>query len=301
MLAQYTGEAELIDIGTDNVYVSTDLGYIGKAAKDGSDLKPPQMPSFVTSARIATHTVEDGDRVFFVWWGSSAYQVASCSSQSCEPTIMPVGGTGTQYFAVDTVDHRIAWIDYSPTRILVGSTVGTITGTQILGMDSAWSEQQLYYAAGGLFIVGSDGTIQRLPVTGGALRKVASGAGTGNLTILGDNGTNLYFYDGTSIRFTPLPAGDGLVGQELIDTTYSPGTGHKFAADAQTAYWVSSGKIHTCRLSQCNSTEQIIASQAAVQVEDLGLDQNALYWADTTDGSVPLSGLAYFSIWKLAK
>lgn len=301
LLAQYTGAAELIDIGATSVYVSTDLGYIGKAAKDGSDLKAPQMPSFVTSARIGTHAIEDGDRVFFVWWGGSAYQVSFCSSQSGETTIMPVGGSATQYFAVDKANHRIGWIDYSPTRILVGSTTGTITGTQILAMDGSWSEQPLYSAAGGLFLVGSTGTIQRLPLSGGAFRTVASGAGNGNVTILGDNGTNLYFYDGASIRFTPLPAGDGLIGQKLIDTSLSPATARRFAVDAQTAYWISSGKIHTCELAQCDATEQIVASQASVQVEDVGIDGNALYWANAVEGNVPGSGLSYFSVWKLAR
>jgi len=297
MLAQYTGNPELIDVGATSVYVSTDLGYIGRAAKDGSDLTAPVMPSFVTSAFIGTHVFEDGDRVFFVWWGSS-FHVAFCSSQSCEATITPIGGQYTQFFAVDQADHRIAWIDYSPTAIFVAPTAGTVTGAVITsGIDATSNGSPLYYAGGGIFR--TNGTaIERLPLTGGSFRGVASGTDT--VTILGDNGSSLYFYDGASIRFTPLPAGNGATGQKLIDTPFAPGSGRRFAVDATMAYWISNSKIHTCQLTQCNATEQIIASQAAVQVEDIGADESALYWANLPEASLP-SGPTYFSVWKVAK
>lgn len=298
-LAQYTGNPDLIDIGATSVYVSTDLGYVGKAAKDGSDLKAPQMPAFVTSAFIGAHVYEDGDRAFFVWYGST-FQLAFCSLTSCEATITPIGGPHTQYFAVDPVDHRIAWIDYSPTQLLVAPTTGSVSGAPInSGIDTGSGGSPLYYAAEGLFTPNGM-TVQRLPLSGGSFRTAAYGAGPDNVTILGDNGINLYFYDGAAIRFTPLPAGDGSIGQDLIDTALSPGPGRRFAVDGQTAYWVSGRKIHTCRLSQCNASEQIIASQSAVQVEDIGIDESALYWANDTEGSLP-SGPTYFSVWKLAR
>jgi len=199
---------------------------------------------------------------------------------------------------VDQTDHRIAWISYSPTQILVGPTTGTVTGTAISsGIDPTSSGTPLYYAEGGLFFA-ADANVERVPLTGGSFRTAAYGSG--NVAIVGDNGSNLYFYDGTSIRFTPLPAGNGAIGEKLIDTPFSPGPGHKFAADTQTAYWVSSGKIHTCQVAQCNGTEQIIPTLASVDVDDLGIDQNALYWVTSPEGSLP-SGPEYFSVWKLAR
>jgi len=88
-LAQYTGNLQTIAVGAQYVYATTDLGYIGRANKDGSDLQPFAMPGFVSSTLPGTLVAEDGDRAFFVWYGNSP-QLVYCSTTGCDASITPM-------------------------------------------------------------------------------------------------------------------------------------------------------------------------------------------------------------------
>jgi hypothetical protein len=298
-LAQYTGNAEIIYVGSQDVYVTNDEGYVGRAAKDGTDLKPPAMPGLTTAAFTGTTLLEDGDRLFFVWV-DSVIRLAYCVPESCDATITPVGGLYTQYFAIDPTDQRIAWIDYSPTQVWVAPTTGTVSGAPVTsgGLDTTASGSPLFYAQGGLFM--ANGTaLERLPISGGSFVGVTS-SGTTRVTILGANSTNIYLYDGTSVVFTPLPAGDGGSAHKLLDTALAPNVDGRFVVDDTSAYWVSNGAIETCQISDCMNTQKAVPSQSGIEVADVGLDPAALYWTNYSDGTSS-SGTTYFSVWKLAR
>jgi hypothetical protein len=298
-LAQYTGGyGETISVGAQHVYVTTDNGYIGRAAKDGGDLKPVARPSFTAAAFHGTTVIEDGDRVFFVWVDPNI-RLAYCLSASCDSTITPVGGLYTQYFAIDATDHRIAWIDYSPTQIWAALTTGAVGGAPITssGLDTTSSGSPLFYAQGGLFMA-NDTVLERLPLSGGSFVGITTG--NARLTILGANSSNIYLYDGTSVVFSPLPSGDGGNPHKLVDTQLSINMDGRFAVDETDAYWVSNGTIQSCQLSNCSVTQKTVPSPSGIQVGDVGVDAQAIYWVNYHDGTTP-SGVAYFSVWKIAK
>lgn len=77
LIAQYIGNPQTIYVGGDAVYVTSDLGYIGRAKKDGSDLKALAMPGFASSAFYAGLLAEDGDRLFLVRNAAQAFSFRS--------------------------------------------------------------------------------------------------------------------------------------------------------------------------------------------------------------------------------
>jgi hypothetical protein len=156
LLGQFTGNPNNLSVAPQHVYVTTDLGYVARVNKDGSDLKPFAMPGFTSTAFEGAPVEEDGDRAFFVWNGNPL-RLASCATSSCDSTITPLGGPYSQYFAVDSADHRIVWIDYSPSQFWTASTTGTPTGTALPGgtLASGSTGSRVLYAQGGLYF--SDG------------------------------------------------------------------------------------------------------------------------------------------------
>jgi len=296
-LAQYTGNLQTIYVGAEYVYATTDLGYIGRANKDGSDLKPFAMPGFASSTLIGTLVAEDGDRAFFVWYASTL-QLASCSTSGCDASVTPIGGPYTQFFAVDEVDHKIFWIDYSPSALWAAPTTGTITGQAIPGgaLASGASGSRLFYAQGGIFF--ANGTaLNRISSSGGSFT-TPTVANT-NLSILGANDNNIYLYDGTSIVYTPLPNGTGGPPTKLIDASADRGLDGAFAADDTSAYWVDNG-VQTCQLANCAGTQRALPSRSVDAVDDVGLDGQAVYWGAGSPNTSN-SGNTGCTVWKLAK
>jgi hypothetical protein len=298
-LAQYTGNLTTIFVGAQYVYATTDEGYIGRANKDGSDLKPFAEPGFVYSDYPGTTIAEDGNRAFFVWYNGSSIQLAYCSTSSCDATITPIGGPYTQYFAVDQTDHKIFWIDYSPTQLWSASTTGsTITGTALPGgaLASGSSGSRLFYSQGGIFLANAD-AVERLSVSGGAFANVA-GAST-SLAILGANDSDLFLYDGTSIGYVPLPSGTQGSPTPLVTTSLSLDMGRGVAADDSSAYWANQ-TVQTCELVNCAATTKALPSRSVDIVMDVGIDDQAIYWgANSPDPDSPSTDGC--TVWKLAK
>ena len=217
MIAQYFGYPEIIYVGAPAVYATTDQGYVGRASKDGSDLKPIAMPGFASSAFGGTLLAEDGDRVFLVRVPAGPIQVSYCGISGCDSTAMALGGPYTQYFALDQADHKIVWLDYSPTRLMIASTLGVVLGVALPGgalADEA-SVTRLFYSHGGIYFAEGN-NISRIPVAGGSIANITYG--TAPLSILGANGPSLFLYDGKSISFVPLPSGDARPPSVLIAT-----------------------------------------------------------------------------------
>jgi hypothetical protein len=298
LLAQYIGNLTTIFVGAEDVYATTDLGYIGRANKDGSDLKPFAMPGFVFSGFPGTSLVEDGDRAFFVWYGGTSIQLAYCSLSGCDATITPIGGPYTQFFAIDHLDHKIFWVDYSPTQLWSAPTTATTTGAALPGgmLPSGSNGSHLFYSQGGVFLTNGD-VIERLSASGGSFANVVGG--TGSLTILGANDNDIFSYNGTSIVYTTLPSGNGGSATPLIATPLNPNIDGHFAADDTSAYWVNQG-IQTCEIANCAGTVRALPSHNGDIVEDVGIDDRAVYWGagtiDPTDTSTDAC-----AVWKLAK
>lgn len=296
-MAQYTGNLTTIFVGSQYIYATTDEGYIGRANKDGSDLKPSAQPGFVFSDYPGTTIAEDGSRAFFVWYNGSSIQLAYCSTSGCDTTITPIGGPSTQFFTVDQADHKIFWVDYSPTQLWSAPTTGTITGAALPGgtLPTGSNGSHLYYTQGGLFLPNSD-TVERLSASGGAFADVASGSTA--LSILGANDSDLYLYDGTSIGYIPLPNGTQSASAPLITTPLGSGNGRGFAADDTSAYWANT-TVQTCAIANCAATLKSLPSRSVDTVMDVGIDDQAVYWG--ANSPIPGESTDGCTLWKLAK
>jgi hypothetical protein len=299
LIAQYTGNPQTIYVGDQAVYITTDLGYVGRARKDGSDLKPLAMPGFASSAYYGTVLAEDSDRVFLArYGGGSAFQLSYCLTSGCDSTATTIGGPYTQYFALDQPDHRVLWVDYSPARLMRAGTVGTVLGVDLPGgaLPPGANGTRLFYASGGLYFV--DGTnVNRIPVSGGSIATVASG--TASLAILGANSTALFVYDGSSIGSVALPSGEGGSPRPVIATVLNVGVDGHFAADDDAMYWVSNGQVNTCHVSNCSGTQEALPKRAADVTWDVGLDGAAVYLL--ADSGISDNGTKVCTVWKLAR
>jgi hypothetical protein len=298
MIAQYIGNPMIIYVGAQAVYITTDLGYVGRANKDGSDLKPFAMPGFASSTYYGTLLAEDGDRVFLVRTGGSAIQLSYCLTTGCDATATPIGGQYTQFFTVDQSDHKIIWVDYSPSRLVSGSTTGTMSGVDVPGgtLASGSSGGRLFYSKGGIYFADGNG-ISRIPVAGGSVAGVT--AGSAPLAILAANNTSLFLYDGRVIGSVPLPSGDGGSPKPLIATALSANVDGHFAADDSAMYWVSNSQANTCQISNCSGTQKALPKRAIDAINDVGIDAAAVYLfaqSGVTDNST-----AVCTVWKLAK
>jgi hypothetical protein len=297
MIAQYIGSSEIIYVGAQTVYVTTDSGYVGRANKDGSDLKPPARPGFTSSAFGGTTLAEDGDRVFLVRTGDSPIRVSYCLATNCDSTLVAVGGDYSQYFAVNQADHKIFWVDYSPSRVVSTSTVGSMSAVDVPGgaLESGSSGSRLFYAQGGIYFSDATG-VSRIPAAGGSIKGI-SGADA-PLTILGTNNTSLFVYDGTTIGAVSLPNGDGGTPKSLVTTTLSVGVDGHFAADDAVIYWASNGAANTCQIANCSGTQKALPKRDIDSIRDVGIDSTAVYWlAD----SLTVDTKDLCTVWKLAR
>jgi len=298
LIARYLGYPQIIVVGTDAVYVTTDLGYVGRAKKDGSDLKPFAMPGFASSAFNSTFLAEDGDRVFLSRLTGSTVQLSYCSISGCDATAVAFGGPYSLYFAVDGSSHKVFWLDYSPTQIRVASSLGTVSGSPISGgaLASGASISRVVYAQGGIYFADA-GSVQKLPASGGTLTTVA--ASTSMLSILGTNSSSLYVFDGSVIGYVPLPNGTGRPPTPVVMTTVAPHIDGQFAADDAALYWVTSDRLQTCDIVNCPATVLTLPSVTGDHVYDVGIDDKAIYWVESTYDSANGSGAS--TAWKLAK
>ena len=298
-LAQYTGNLQTISLGAQYVYATTDLGYIGRANKDGSDLKPFAMPGFASSTLIGTLVAEDGDRVFFVWYGSTL-QLAYCSTSGCDASVTPIGDPYSQYFAVDQVDHKVVWIDYAPAaQFWSAPSTGTITGSAIPGgtLPSGSNGSRLFYAQGGIFFT-SGSALMRISLSGGSFTTPT--IASSSLTILGANHSNIFLYDGTSIVNTPLPNGTGGPPETLIATSVDTGSDGGFDADDTSVYWVANEGVHACLIANCAASQRTLPTRSVDMVQDVKTDSQAVYWGAGSPNTGN-SGVSGSSVWKLAK
>jgi len=299
MLGQFIGNANNLSVASQFIYVTSDSGYVGRVNKDGSDLKPFARPSFTSTAFQGTPVAEDGDRAFFIWNGSPI-RLVYCSISSCDSTITPVGGPYSQYFALDAADHKVAWIDYTPTQLWVAPTTGSPSGTPVPGgtLPDGSSGSHIVYAKSGLyFSIGQ--SIQRLPLSGGAQAAIGyTSSASPSLVALAANSDTLFFSDGSSVFWTPLPSGNGSPGTKLIDSNVSGFTGVLFVADDTSAYWSTSG-IQTCQLTNCSGSQRVVPGTSENRYGEIGIDDAAIYWTQAT--AVPGESLSAFTLWKLAK
>ena len=296
LIAHFLGHPQIIHVGAVAVYITTDSGYVGRANKDGSDLRPVAMPGFASSVFYGTLLAEDGDCLFLVR-APSAIQVSYCQTSGCDATATPVGGQNTQYFAVDQADHKIVWVDYTPSRLVIASTIGTVSGTDVIGgaLTSASSGGRLLYSQGGIYFADGDG-VNRIPISGGSIAGVTYG--TAPLAILGANSSSLFLYDGTSIGSVPLPSGDGGRPNPLIAATLDAASHAHFAADDNAIYWANNGQGSTCQISNCSGTQKVLPKPAVDSIYDIDIDGTAVFMvANSFDASNP----AVSNVWKLAK
>lgn len=290
----------IIYVGAEAVYTTTDLGYVGRANKDGSDLKPLAMPGFASSAFVETLLAEDGDRLFSCAVRRFAIRVSHCLTSGCDSTATPIGGQYTQYFAVDRASHKIVWLDYSPARFMSASTVGTISGVDVAGgsVETTSNIGRLFYSQGGIYFAVSGRTsIDRIPITGGSIASVTFA--TAPLSILGANSTSLFLYDGSTIGSVPLPSGDGRSPKPLTSVAdLNVGVNGHFAADENSIYWVVKGQANTCEIANCAGTQKALPKRAIDSMWDVGLDGSATYLlAESGDAANP----AVSTVWKLAR
>ena len=298
MIAQYFGYPEIIYVGAQAVYATTDVGYVGRASKDGSDLKPVAMPGFASSAFVGTLLAEDGDRVFLVRVPGGPIQVSYCGISGCDSTAMALGGPYTQYFVLDQADHKIVWLDYSPTRFMIASTLGVVSGVALPGgaLADGASVTRLFYSHGGIYFAEGN-NISRFPVAGGSIASITYG--TAPLSILGANRTSLFLYDGKAISFVPLPSGDARAPSVSIATAANTNLHGHFAADDSRMYWVDNDhQGNACEISNCSGTQKALPGRITDRLEDLGADADALYLL--TDSSAT-ANTAASAVWKLAK
>jgi hypothetical protein len=285
LLAQYFGNSLNMYVGAQAVYVITDAGYVGRASKDGSDLKPLARPGFASSALAGTRMAEDGDRFFFVRI-LATIQLSYCLTTGCDATATPVGGQYTRFFAVDQADHRTFWVDYSPSRLVSASTIGAVSGEDVPRgtLEPGTSGSYLFYSQGGIYWADGGG-IYRLPVSGGVIAPVTSG--TTSLAILATNSTSLFVNDNGAVGSVPLPSGDGKSPTQLIAAGLDAGDYGRLAADDRSIYWVSKGVANTCQISSCLGTRKTFPQSAAESIRDVGVDDGAVYLlVDTGDVNI---------------
>jgi hypothetical protein len=299
LIAQYLGHPEIIYVGAQAVYATTDLGYVGRASKDGADLKPIAMPGFASSAFSGTLLAEDGDRMFLVRVLGGDIQLSYCATSRCDSTAMAVGGPYSQYFAVDQADHTIMWLDYSPTRLMTAATQGVVSGAPVVGgaLGDGAIVAPLFYSHGGVYFVADRTNISRIPVAGGSIASITSS--TAPLTILGANSSSLFVSDGTAISSVPLPSGDGGSPHALIVSGVNTNIHGHFAADDRRMYWTDNGgQGHVCDVSNCQGTQKALPKRGVERFEDVGADETAVYLlADSSDAT----NKAIATVWKLAK
>jgi hypothetical protein len=298
MIAQYIGHPEIISVGTQSVYVTTDLRYVGRANKDGSDLKDPAMPGFASSAFDQTSLVESGDRVFFVRISASAIQLSYCLVSGCDSTATSIGGPYAQYFAVDRVDQKLVWIDYSPSQLWVAPTTATASAAAIPGatLPSGSSGSPLLFAQGGVYFA-DGGSVRRIALGGGSFSTIATGSA--QLSVLGANSTSLFLFDGESIGYVVLPSGDGEAPNPLIATPLQPHIDGRFAADDASIYWVSGSSVDTCEIASCAASVKPLPNRLGDLVTDVGVDDRSIFWAADSPGTGNVSAIS--TVWKLAK
>jgi hypothetical protein len=298
MIAQYLGHPHHIYVGAQAVYFTNDSGYMGRANKDGSDLKPLALPGFAASAFYATVVVEDGDRVFLSrYGGSSDFRLSHCQTSGCDATATAIGGPYSQYFAVDQANHKVVWVEYSPTRLQTASTVGAVSAVDLPGgaLTTASSILRLFYGQGGIYFADQN-VINRIPVSGGPIASVT--VGTQSLTILGVNSTLLFVYDGQAIASIPLPSGDGRRPTPIISVAFDASTGGHFAADDSSIYWASNNRANSCQISNCSATQKALPKRAIDSIYDVAVDSAAIYLlAESGDANNPAVG----TVWKLAR
>jgi hypothetical protein len=298
MIAQYIGHPEIISVGTQSVYVTTDLRYVGRADKDGGDLKDPAMPGFASSAFDQTSLVESGDRVFFVRIGASAIQLSYCLVSGCDATATSIGGPYVQYFAVDQADKKLVWIDYSPSQLWLAPTTATAAAAAIPGatLTSGSSGSPLLFAQGGIYFA-DGGSVQRIALAGGSFSTITTGSA--RLTVLGANSTSLFLFDGESIGYVVLPSGNGGGPNPLIATSLQPHIDGRFAADDTSIYWVNGSSVDTCEIGSCAATVKPLPNRFGDSVTDVGVDDRAVFWVADSPGTGSVSAIS--SVWKLAK
>jgi hypothetical protein len=295
LIARYLGQPATISLGADAVYVTIDNGYVGRAKKDGSDSATLARPGFASSAYYGASVIEDGERVFLVRTLGSNLQLSYCLKTGCDDSSKPIGGPYTQFFAVDSLSHKIVWVDYAPSQLWAAPTIGVVSGEPIVGgtLASGAGGSRLLYAQGGVFF--SDGSVVRLPISGGSLITVA--VGPSPLTILTANASFLYVYDGSAIGFVPLPNGTGREPTPLVATKFNPSIDGRFAVDDASAFWVDQG-IKTCELSTCPSSQRSLPLPSNDPVVDVAIDTQAIYWVANTYDAVNGSGTA---VWKMVR
>ena len=299
LIARYLGNPVIIGVGADSVYLTTDIGYVGRARKDGSDLKPFAMPGFASSAFIGTFVAEDRDRVFLSRFTGSTVQLSYCPTSGCDAEATAFGGPYSQYFAVDNSSHKIFWIDYSPTQIWAASTVGTVSGSTVPGaaLTNGASYSRLLYAQGGLYF--ADGNaVRKLPAAGGSLITVT--LSSSQISVLGTNSSRLFVYDGSAIGYAPLPNGTGAMPAPLIVTERADSNvDGRFAADDTAVYWIVNHALVTCEIANCSATIQSLTSATGEHVTDVGIDDHAIFWAEIAFDSATNTGAS--TVWRLAK
>ena len=143
----------------------------------------------------------------------------------------------------------------------------------------------------------TDNYVQRIPSSGGVFGSVT--AASGHLTPLNTNQTRLFVYDESTIGYAPLPNGNAGAPTPLITTTANTNADGHFAADDTSAYWVNNG-AQTCAIANCSVTLKTLPSRTGDSVEDVGIDDQAVYWgAHSTNPDNPT--VAASTVWKLAK
>ena len=205
LIAQYFGHPQSIYIGAQAVYVTNDLGYVGRANKDGSDLKPLAMPGFAASAFYGTFVAEDGESVFLSRYGGGlGFQLSHCQTSGCDATATAIGGQYSQYFAVDQADHKIVWVGVfpftTPERIhrRNGVAEANVPGGSLADLGSSGS-RLVYSQAWNLLCRRK---CHQPDTSRGWLHRKRHRRNP-PLTILGVNSTSLFLYDGNAIASVP--------------------------------------------------------------------------------------------------
>ena len=85
----------------------------------------------------------------------------------------------------------------------------------------------------------------------------------------------------------------------MVTTAVKTSVHGHFAADDTSAYWVNQG-VQTCEIANCAATLKTLPSRAMDRAEDVGIDDQAIYWgAQSPNPDNPT--VAACTVWKLAK
>lgn len=305
LIAQYLGEPLSMAVGATFVCETNIDSEIGCAHKDGSDLRAFAYPSETAMAFLGARSSVDGNRlVFSQLIPAGGFQIAACDIGNCESTAQAIGGSYTQYSAVDPIAHRVYWIDGA--SILYSATSGAPQSTPLpfdlrgtsLGPPMLYSRNSILYTYQGI----AGPAVYRIPINAGGSSTSAVSIGSGQARATNDQ--SVFWSESDGIHSIPLPNGLG-GGSNLVLPGVTP---ENLTADQNSLYWTESPGVGTCQIASCVATRKKLppgpstSTDVPFSTHDVGVDDTAVFWVAQTSGTAAAgTTLTSAKIFKLAK